>query len=183
MEPGPKTEVEIKLRVTDADDGRLRLRKAGFRLAKHRVFEKNVVFDTPGSTLRRRGLLLRLRSSGRRSLVTFKGASTPGKHKTRKEIEFELKDGEAFAVVLEALGFQPSFLYEKYRREYVEKGAATGRAMLDETPVGTFLELEGPPGWIDRTARRLGFRESDYITATYAELHRSARTGRRDMVF
>jgi hypothetical protein len=35
--------------------------------------------------------------------------------------------------------------------------------MLDETPAGVFLELEGPSRWIDRTARRLGFAESDYL--------------------
>jgi adenylate cyclase class 2 len=44
--------------------------------------------------------------------------------------------------------------------------------MLDETPVGAFLELEGAPRWIDRTARSLGFRESDYITASYGALYR-----------
>ena len=31
-----------------------------------------------------------------------------------------------------------------------------GIAMLDETPVGTYIELEGSEAWIDRTARRMG---------------------------
>lgn len=182
-EPGSKREVEIKLRLTDATEGRRRLREAGFRVAKRRVFEQNVILDTPGQTLRRRGLLLRLRTSGARSLVTFKGPAERGKHKIRKEIEFELKGGEALGQILEALGYQPVFRYEKYRTEYVQPACAAGRAMLDETPVGTFLELEGPPRWIDRTARGLRFPEADYITATYAELHRSAGSGRRDMLF
>ncbi|HEY1207533.1 MAG: class IV adenylate cyclase [Bryobacteraceae bacterium] len=181
---GPKKEVEIKLRLTGVDEGRRRLRQAGFRVSRRRVFERNTIFDTPGQALRRRGLLLRLRTSGARSLVTFKGPTERGKHKIRKEIEFELRGGsEACAEVFEALGYRPVFLYEKYRTEYVLKPASAGRAMLDETPVGVFLELEGPPQWIDRTARRLGFREADYITATYAELHRSAGRGRRDMLF
>jgi len=56
--------------------------------------------------------------------------------------------------------------------------------MLDETPLGVFLELEGPARWIDRTARALGFSESDYITDSYAELHRRSRGGEAgDMVF
>lgn len=153
-------------------------------MARRRVFEQNVIFDTPGGTLRRRGLLLRLRTSGTRSLVTFKGPAEPGKHKIRKEIEFELPGGDALAQILEEMGYRPAFRYEKYRAEYVEKGTAgNGRAMLDETPVGTYLELEGPPGWIDRTARRMGFHEADYITASYAELHRSHGDGRRDMIF
>jgi adenylate cyclase, class 2 len=181
MNTGSNREVEIKLRLTSPAEGRRRLRKAGFRVARRRVLERNVVFDTPGRTLRRRGLLLRLRTAGRQNLVTFKGRSEPGKHKIRKEIEAELEDGAAFAEILDGLGYRPAFRYEKYRTEYVDRGA-TGRAMLDETPVGTFLELEGPPRWIDRAARRLGFTEADYLTATYADLHRRSG-GRRDMLF
>lgn len=182
-------EVEIKLRLASVAEGRLRLRKAGFRVVKRRVFEQNVIFDVQEQTLRRRGVVLRLRTAGARSLVTFKGPGEPGKHKIRQEIEFELKQGGAprLVQVLEALGYYPAFRYEKYRTEYILPTGAgvapSGRAMLDETPVGVFLELEGPPRWIDRTARRLGFREADYITATYAGLHRSAGRGPRDMLF
>ena len=43
-------------------------------------------------------------------------------------------------------------------------------AMLDETPIGPFLELEGPARWIDRMAKRLGFTEKDYVTASYGAL-------------
>ncbi len=132
--------------------------------------------------LRRQGLLLRLRTCGTRCVVTFKGPSERAKHKIRREIEFELRNPEPFRQILEGLGYRPAFRYEKYRTEFT-RPRSSGVAMLDETPVGTFLELEGPPDWIDRTARRLNFTESDYITATYAELHRSARTGSRDMLF
>ena len=44
-------------------------------------------------------------------------------------------------------------------------------ATLDETPVGLYLELEGQPRWIDRTARQMGFKEEDYITRSYARLY------------
>jgi adenylate cyclase class 2 len=37
--------------------------------------------------------------------------------------------------------------------------------------VGNYIELEGLPAWIDRTARRMGFREQDYSTASYARLY------------
>lgn len=181
---GSKKEVEIKLCLGSVAEGRLRLRKAGFRVARRRVLEQNVVFDTPGQALRRRGVALRLRTSGARSLVTFKGPAERGKHKIRKEIEFELPrgGGPGLIQVLEALGYRPAFRYEKYRTEFVLATGA-GRAMLDETPVGIFMELEGSPRWIDRTARCLGFHEADYITASYAELHRSAGAGPRDMLF
>jgi adenylate cyclase class 2 len=183
MESGSKREVEIKLRLTDAAEGRRRLRQAGFRVTKRRAFEQNVVFDTSGRSLRRRGLLLRLRTAGRRNLVTFKGPAIRGKHKIRKEIEAHVDVRSAFLEILDGLGFRPAFRYEKYRTEYRD-GPGAGRAMLDETPAGTFLELEGSPRWIDRAARRLGFTEAGYITATYAELHRAtAGRRRRDMLF
>jgi adenylate cyclase class 2 len=178
-------EVEIKLRLASVGEGRRRLRKAGFRVAKRRVFEQNVIFDVQEHTLRQSGVTLRLRTSGARNLVTFKSPVESGKHKIRKEIEFELQrgGGPGFVHVLEALGYRPAFRYEKYRTEYMLPAAASGVAMLDETPAGVFLELEGPPRWIDRIARRLGFGEADYITASYAELHRSGGRGPRDMLF
>ena len=50
------------------------------------------------------------------------------------------------------------------------RGEEPGHATLDETPVGIYLELEGPARWIDRTAKRLGIPLSDYITENYAGL-------------
>lgn len=175
-------EVEIKLRLGGVADGRRRLRLAGFRVVRRRVFECNVLFDTPRRALRARGFLLRLRTAGKRTLLTFKGPSVPAKHKIREEIETEVSNGQAFAEILQRLGYRPSFRYEKYRTEYAQPGAA-GHAMLDETPVGVFLELEVLPRWIDRIARRLGFTEAAYITASYAELHRNSAPRRRDMLF
>jgi adenylate cyclase class 2 len=183
MSSGSGREVEIKLRLSSADQGRRRLRRVGFRVARRRVFEHNVVFDTRGHSLRRQGCLLRLREAGRLILLTFKGASERGKYKIREEIELGLSNGGALCEILGRLGYAPSFRYEKYRTEFSE-ATGLGRVMLDETPIGDFLELEGPPKWIDRTARRLGFTEADYVTASYAELHmKAARGKRRDMLF
>jgi len=178
-------EIEIKLRLSGAAEGRRRLRQAGFRVTRRRLHELNTVFDTPAGELCAAGLLLRLRICGSRRVLTFKGPSEPGRYKRREEIELELSDAAACERILARLGFQASFHYEKYRTEY-RVSAGPGHAMLDETPVGVFVELEGAPGWIDSSARRLGFSEADYITATYAELHRNsaaARAGRRDMLF
>jgi len=65
---------------------------------------------------------------------------------------------------------RPSFRYEKYRTHFTRPGSA-GVAMLDETPIGDFIELEGSPAWIDKTARELGFSAVDYVTASYARLY------------
>lgn len=168
MTQGPR-ENEIKLAVADPAAARNLLRQAGFRLARRRVFEANTVFDTSKLTLRRGSRLLRLRRAGRTVTLTFKGRPLPGPHKNREELETRLPDAARFAAILARLGFHAVFRYEKYRTEFrMEPG---GLAMLDETPIGVYVELEGPPAWIDRTARRMGFTPRDYITASYGRLY------------
>ncbi|HPQ17134.1 MAG TPA: class IV adenylate cyclase, partial [Bryobacteraceae bacterium] len=138
-----------------------------------------------GAELRKTGQVLRVRQCGRRVLLTYKGPATRGRHKSREELETEAGDAQAIAAILSRLGFQPVFRYEKYRTEYA--GKKGGVATLDETPIGVFLELEGAPDWIDRTAARLGFTPADYITASYARLYLEHRKRNRrspkDMVF
>jgi adenylate cyclase, class 2 len=163
-------ETEIKLPLAGAPQGRRLLRRAGFRLVAPRTFEDNLVFDTPQGSLRAQGALLRLRTARRRSVLTYKGPAAPGKHKSRLELEVEVASAPAMQAILQALGFEPVFRYQKYRAEFAIPGQS-GLATLDETPLGAFLELEGSPRWIDRTAQNLGFTERDYITASYGRLY------------
>ncbi len=146
------------------------LRAAGFRVAKRRVFEANALFDTADGAVRRGGRLLRVREAGPLGLLTYKGPAAPGKHKSREEIETGVSDAARLVRILARLHFAPAFRYEKFRTEYRRPGEA-GVATLDETPIGVYLELEGTPAWIDRTARRLGAAESTYITASYYTLY------------
>ncbi len=177
-------ETEIKLPVEDDGLKKIRrsLKRLGFRLSRRRVHEDNYLFDFADRRLRRRGRLLRLRFVGGKSLLTFKGpagkgpAGGKGPYKTRTELEFEVRDGKAFRQVIEIIGLNVSFRYEKYRTTFSEEGSGKRHrgavAVLDETPIGNFLELEGPPRWIDRVARGLGYRRKDYISASYATLYR-----------
>ena len=159
-------ETEIKLPVKDARSARRLLRMAGFVVSRPRVFEANTVFDTPEQSLRTASRLLRIREAGRVATITYKGVPQVGKHKSREELEIHIDKAAAMTAIVERLGYRPVFRYEKYRTEFHQARRA-GVATLDETPIGVFLELEGTPQWIDRTARRLGFQESDYITDSY----------------
>jgi adenylate cyclase class 2 len=84
MPPRRHREIEIKLRVDDLAALRRKLRALGARLL-HRVYEWNILFDTPRQRLRRKGQLLRLRLEYRpgaakspiRSLLTCKGPGLP----------------------------------------------------------------------------------------------------------
>ena len=182
--PGER-ENEIKLALAGAPAGRALLRRNGFRLLRRRVFEINLIFDTPDQRILGSGALLRLRVAGGKGILTYKGPADDGRaHKSREEIETVVENPPAMRLVLERLGFQPVFRYEKFRTEFARPGEA-GAAMLDETPIGVYLELEGPPRWVDRTARLLGFAPADYITSSYARLYFESRAQppAGDMVF
>jgi len=163
-------ETEIKLRAASARTARQLLQKHGFAVVKRRHYERNVLYETNPPALRPAGQLLRLREAAGEFVLTFKGpAAAAGRHKTREELEVTLQDGRQLAAILEKLRFEPGFVYEKYRTEYQRPGER-GLAVLDETPIGVFLELEGAAGWIDRTARRLGYGLDDYILKSYGTL-------------
>src|SRR5579862_9816705 len=141
-------ETEIKLAVADAASARRLLRRGGFRVSRKRVFESNIIFDTPKLTLRKTNTLVRIRRAGRVNTLTYKGRPEVAKHKSREELELEISDAAAMELVLDRMGLRPVFRYEKYRTEYRQDRGA-GIAMLDETPVGVYVELEGSPRWID----------------------------------
>jgi len=164
-------EIEVKLPVADLARLRRQLRRLGLRPAASRALERNLVLDTPALRLRRSGQLLRLRAKAGRWWLTWKGpAETGRRHKVRPEVELEIRGGERLARIFGQLGYRPVFEYQKYRAEFHARGGR-GKAMLDETPIGNFLELEGAPGWIDRLARRLDFAPPDYILDSYSTLY------------
>jgi adenylate cyclase class 2 len=160
-------EVEIKFRVENVRALSRRLRAAGFRQITRRTRERNTLYDLPGSPLRKRGELLRLRKYGKEWLLTHKAKSKVTRYKTRVETETRIADGDKLEKILQALGYAPTFRYEKYRAEWSD---SHGHVVVDETPIGSFGEIEGPARWIDRTAERLGIVPSSYITQSYAEL-------------
>lgn len=177
-------EIEIKFRVNDARELARRLRAAEFRQVTRRTYESNTLYDLPGQPLRKRGELLRLRKYGTGWLLTHKARSTVGRHKTRVETQTGIEDGERFDKILLALGYVPSFRYEKFRAEWSD---GKGHVVLDETPIGFFGEIEGPARWIDQTASRLGIDRQSYITDSYAELFfdwkRRTRSRANEMTF
>lgn len=161
-------EIEIKFRVDDLDALTAKLRRLDFEQITPRTHEMNTLFDLPGKPLRARGELLRLRKYGEVWVLTHKAKSKKGgRHKVRMETEVRVEDGEKMETLLHALQFTPSFRYEKFRAEW--KGEQ-GHVVVDETPIGNFAEIEGPPQWIDSVAQQLGVKPSDYVTDTYASL-------------
>jgi adenylate cyclase class 2 len=162
-----KREIEIKFQVADLRVLARRLRAAGFRPLTPRTHEMNTLYDLPGEVLRGRKELLRIRKYGSEWTLTHKAKGKVGRHSSRVELETGVADGKKTDLILRALGYAPSFRYEKFRAEWTD---GKGQVVVDETPIGSFCEIEGPPRWIDATAKKLGVSRADYITKNYAGL-------------
>ncbi len=160
-------EVEIKFRVDDLRALARKLRAAGFHVVTKRTNEMNTLYDLPGQVLRNRKELLRVRQYGSSWKLTHKSGSTAKRHSSRQELETAVDDGKTLDKILRALGYSPSFRYEKFRAEWTD---SKGNVVVDETPIGNFCEIEGRPRWIDAVAKKLGVRREDYITKNYATL-------------
>jgi adenylate cyclase class 2 len=164
-------EIELKFSVVDAEALRTAAFGLGFQLLTERTFESNTLYDTADRQLRARKEILRLRQYGQRSTVTHKRQSASGdgdlRYKTRIETETVVEDCEALAEIFARLGYGPVFRYEKFRTEW---DAGAGHLVLDETPIGLWAELEGPPEWIDATLERLGVAPELQSTESYGKL-------------
>jgi adenylate cyclase, class 2 len=160
-------EVEVKFRVASLRVLAHRLRSAGFREQTPRTREINTLYDLPGDKLRKRKELLRLRQFGEQWRITHKRGTKTGRHSSRQELETKVSDGKKMDAILRALGYQPSFRYEKFRAEWSDH---KGEVVIDQTPIGNFAEIEGSPRWIDQTARKLGISCDQYIMKNYATL-------------
>ena len=170
----PSLEIEVKFLVADLAAVRARAQDGGVLVAP-RVHERNVRFDTPDEALLARQELLRLRQDTRARL-TFKGPAAEdaaSEAKVREEIELEIADFDRMATILERLGFQPVQSYEKYRETY-HWGEV--EVVLDETPFGDFVELEGAnEAAIKHVAVALGLDWSRRVLANYLALMELAR--------
>jgi adenylate cyclase class 2 len=184
-------ETEIKLRISDSRALLRLLKKLGARPVgggTGSVHQENIIFDTPQGQLAKHGQLLRIRTeipkpnksqrSGppkKRFLLTFKRPMPKAIHKVSDELELEISDAGALCKIFEGLGMSGWFRYERYRTTFrlpTSQTWAHGLLIeLDETPIGTFVELEGPAEAIDRAAEQLGFSKRDYILKNYLALY------------
>ncbi len=173
-------ESEIKLRVASGGAARELLTRAGAELVGPRHFEDNQVYDDAGFILRGRGATLRLRRTVNGATLTYKGARRMLEGiKTREERETGVGDPDAVEALLVALGFSVVFRYQKYRETWALGGA---EVVVDETPIGTFIEVEGELPVIHAVALRLGFTPGDYLADSYVALF-FAGGGSGDMTF
>ncbi len=177
-------EREIKLQFASAAEARDAILRTRATLLRGRRLQEDCLVDTADERLHSRRSVLRVRTDQGRSLLTYKGPVQPSPFKLREERETVVADGETMLYILEQLGFTVWFRYQKYREEF---GALDAIITLDETPIGTFVEIEGSEQAIAAIAVDLGRGPADYILDSYRGLYvqHCAAAGKPvgDMVF
>jgi adenylate cyclase class 2 len=177
-------EREVKIRFADPDLARAALASIGAAPLRPRRLQDDTLFDTPDGALRARRVVVRLRREPDRAFVTYKGPAQPGNMKTREEQESEVADADVLRRVLHELGLVVWFRYQKFREEYAAAGVVIA---LDETPVGTFVEIEGSEEGILTATDALGCSPADFILDSYRGLFvafvQANGLGIRDMLF
>jgi adenylate cyclase, class 2 len=182
-------EIEVKLKVRNLQRLRRALLDMGGEETVPRGLEQNWTWDFSDHRLRQEGKLLRLRQFAGCCLLTFKGVAQRSQHfKIREERETEIKDAATLGIILERLGLEVTFRYEKFRTSYslrVRGQRHSVSLVVDETPIGNYLEIEGSEADIQRVAAQLGFDQEAFITESYLALFAKSRLGRnrRHMIF
>ncbi|MCB1044269.1 MAG: class IV adenylate cyclase [Acidobacteria bacterium] len=173
-------ETEIKLELDEPS----RLHAlSSFECVTPRQFEDNTLFDKD-QQLASKSQVMRLRRYGDSWTLTFKGPAKLNRQgiKKRTEHECEVSDGQAARAILEGLGFAPSFRYQKYRTTYRARNTLI---MVDETPIGLYVELEGPEDEISEWIRALKWSDLKTVRESYVHLYLKRRgpDDPPDMVF
>jgi adenylate cyclase class 2 len=140
-------EVEQKFAVNDVAALIERLGVIGVSLGPP-VEQRDNYFNHPSRDFAQTDEAFRLRLSGTKSFITYKGPKVDAETKTRRELELPLPEGAAFnsswPELLLALGFRSVAEVRKQRRAGRQRhGAFEVEFVLDEVEhVGTYCEIE-----------------------------------------
>lgn len=140
-------EVEVKYRNADRTAAVATLLNWGATLSQDRT-DVDLYFQAPDRDLKASDEAFRLRRTGSKNCLTYKGPKRDSETKTRAEIEVALADGDEAAADAErlfvALGYKPVIAVRKKRRVYhFQRDGFSLEACFDTVErVGEFVELE-----------------------------------------
>ena len=180
-------EKELKIPVENLQLVQKALSARGAILLTPMAREENFLLDSEDGRLGAKGCVLRLRRYGERRVLTFKGpARYEGPIKIRTEQELGIDRLSPMREVFELLGFSVVARYQKDREAWRLDDA---EVVLDHTPMGDFVEVEGPIHTLEGVARSIGLDPTTAVRGSYMGLWREYREQRshedlpRDMVF
>ena len=172
--PTRDIEAEIKIPVENLDSIREALIGTRAISVHPMAREVNLLLDTDNGCLQDAGNILRLRRYGSRHILTFKGPAVyHGPVKERPEHETEIENTEQMLEILDHLGLRAVARYEKDREMWLVDEISV---VLDHTPMGDFVEVEGPRERLQTAARFLGLEPSTAVKGSYLSLWREHRS-------
>ena len=160
-------ECEIKLHFNSPDEARAAVLAIGATLLRGRRLQEDRLLDSGDGLLRHRTCLLRIRMEAGQDHLTYKGPLQSSTMKVQEELETSVGDGVMLLHLLEELSFHVWFCYQKYREEFAHRDVI---AAIDETPVGTFVEIEGNERGITEMSQALGRSPVEYVLDFYRSL-------------
>jgi adenylate cyclase class 2 len=135
--------------------------------------EINWLYDSVDGRLQSGDMALRLREYAGRCILTLKEAAVfQGPVKQRTEHEVEVSDCEGLRSILERLGYTRSLRYEKDREIWQLRAV---QVMLDHTPMGDFVEIEGAESQLGEVARSLDLELDRALRLSYPRLWQEHR--------
>lgn len=182
-------EREVKLLFPTTAAAREAVLAAGAVLADALRLQDDSLYDLPDETLRKKGCVVRIRTEHwtdgpDTTTLTVKGPVQSSQMKLREEHETRVENAQALMQAFDALGMRVWFRYQKYREEFSRPGLVLA---IDETPVGTYVEIEGSERGIAAMAEALGRSAADYILDSYRGVFLTERDAfglsGRDMLF
>ena len=160
-------EIEVKFHLPEIKPVRDSLLDIGAKNCG-RIFETNIRFEDVSNSLRKQGILLRLRKDDRIRLTFKSSPSHPDtQFKVHRELEVEVGDFDTCHSILNGLGFHQEQTYEKWRETFVLNNT---KFLIDTMPYGVFLEIEGQKSSIRKNADRLGLNWKKRILLNYLEI-------------
>ena len=170
-------EREVKLLFPTAAAAREAVLATGASSSHARRLQDDALYDLPDETLRTKGCVVRVRlerwtGAPDTATLTVKGPVQGGPMKLRDEHETRVENAAALLTAFEALGMRVWFRYQKYREEFSARGLVIA---IDETPVGTYVELEGDEDAILAMTSALGRSPADFIVDSYYRLFMKRR--------
>lgn len=162
-------EIEAKFPLENAADFLLVIERMGLLCIQKGFHELNLRFDTKDRRLSDAHQVLRLRKDDDSIILTYKG-SKQGQKKIaiREEIETGVSDFDQMTLILQSLGYEVIFVYEKIRSIYRLDDTLL---MIDHTPIGDYLEIEGSnEKAIRAAAEKLGVDWKTRTSKSYQKL-------------
>ena len=160
-------EIEIKFEIRPEDKIRDKLSGLGGVLVKS-YKQKTYGFFSADSI--DKGIFPRIRDENGQIVLTVKVKDLQKQSNDyfeRKEYSMVISDMEAGIEILKILGFDKIRSFEKDREEWNFPNALV---TVDKLYFGTFIEIEGSKGEIEKMVSRLGFKNRKRITKSYLAL-------------